>query len=433
MGKRVASTFVCQQCGYQSPAFLGRCPSCQAWNSLVETLEDTRAVRNQRPNPTTSRPVKLAEISNTVLTRQTTGITELDLVLGGGVVPGMVTLLTGEPGIGKSTLLLDLAANWPDPVLYVAGEESASQIKLRAQRLGITSNKIIILEATDVDAITEQVSQLATVSLIIVDSVQTLTTGDLAGMAGTVGQVRECSARLIAAVKPRGIPLFLVGHVTKEGTIAGPKVLEHAVDTIILLEGEKFSPLRLVRSQKNRFGPTDEVGVFEMTEGGFKAADVANLTNLTTLPSGSGSCLTVALEGSRPILVEIQALVTSTPLPNPRRVGAGVSYNRLLTIVAILQKHLNLPLYKEDIYVNVAGGLSVTEPAADLAIALAIISSYRDKPLAPQSLAIGELDLLGHVRPVQNEDKRLKEAKKLGLTHIFSSSNLRTLSQFSHN
>jgi len=357
--------------------------------------------------------VRLSEVKAAQTNRISTGISELDMVLGGGIVPGMAVLLSGEPGIGKSTLLLELASKTNGVVLYVAGEESASQIKIRADRLKIKTENLLVLEETDVDNIIVDEK----VKLLIVDSVQTLTTTDLSGTAGSVGQVRECAARLISKAKQAQVPLFLVGHVTKEGTVAGPKVLEHAVDTILNLEGEKFTSLRLLRTTKNRFGPTDEVGLFEMKDTGL----VATTPTLPENASQAGSCLTVTMEGTRPMVAEIQALVTETPIPNPRRVGSGVDHNRLLTIIAILQKKLTIPLYKDDIYVSVAGGLKISEPGVDLAIALAILSSYRNKPLPPNSLAIGELDLLGQVRKVNSQERRIKEARKLGFTKILSS------------
>lgn len=412
MSKNFA-VFVCQQCGYQSPSFLGKCPNCDSWNSFVEEVSHESHGAHKSHE---AHAVKLSEIKTTQTNRVSTGISELDLVLGGGLVPGMAVLLAGEPGIGKSTLLLQLAEKINGVVLYIAGEESASQIKIRAERLKIKTDNLLILEETNVDLTRSHLdSQGETLRMVIVDSIQTLITGDLSGTAGSVGQVRECAARLINICKSQNIPLFLVGHVTKEGAIAGPKILEHAVDTILNLEGEKYTSLRLLRTTKNRFGPTDEVGLFEMRDTGL----VVTVPKLPETNIQTGSCLTVIMEGTRPLLAEIQALVTNTPLPNPRRVASGLNYNRLQTIIAILQKKFNLPLYKEDIYVSVVGGLKIEEPAADLAIALAILSSYKNKPLENKSLAIGELDLLGNVRPVNSQLRRVKEAKKLGF-HILS-------------
>ncbi|OGG19439.1 DNA repair protein RadA [Candidatus Gottesmanbacteria bacterium RIFCSPHIGHO2_01_FULL_47_48] len=500
MAKR-ETNYVCQQCGYQSPSFLGKCPNCGAWNSLVEEVtlrpgsgqasynvggkkgkQLTTPLRSSRfvlrtPDELSfagraPQVVNLKDIEAAAIQRISTGISELDRVLGGGIVPGMAVLLAGEPGIGKSTLLLELARNFGVPpvsetkshltnlsnltnlVLYVAGEESASQIRLRAERLNVVTEKAIVLEATDVDVVVGVIEQMSNgqssmskklamrneknneneeqtgLGLVIVDSIQTLTTDDLEGPAGSVGQVRECAARLIRTTKQLGLPLFLVGHVTKEGAIAGPKVLEHIVDTILSVEGDRFEGLRIIRTSKNRFGPTDEVGVFQMTDAGLVTADMADLTNLSNLSSLPGSCLTVMMEGTRPMIVEIQALVTSTPLPSPRRVATGVDYNRLLTVIAILQKRLNLPLYKEDVYVSVSCGLKISEPAADVAMALSILSSFRNRALPARSVAIGELDLLGNVRRVSNLERRIKEAKAMKLTNILEPSTLPRLADF---
>lgn len=429
MGK-FTSNYVCQQCGYVSSSFLGKCPNCDSWGSLVETVEQSAKTPANKVIKTATKPIKLTEIKGETLKRLSTAISELDLVLGGGIVPGMAVLVAGEPGIGKSTLLLELAkhlAHASRPVLYIAGEESASQIKIRAERLGVKTENILVLEQTDVDQLKAAIADFPSPALIIVDSIQTLTTQDLSGVAGSVGQVRECAARLINTTKSKNIPLFLIGHVTKEGTIAGPKVLEHIVDTVLNLEGEKMTSLRLVRTSKNRFGPTDEVGVFEMGDSGLQVA--SDLTRF--IPdlgeSKSGSCITVTMEGSRPMIVEIQALTTATPLPAPRRVGSGVDYARLQMIVAVLQKRLNLPLYREDIYVNVSGGLKISEPAVDLPVALAILSSLRNRPLPTKTLAIGELDLLGNIRLVNNLPRRIKEGKKLGFKNILTAETVKSL------
>ena len=450
MGKTI-SNFVCQQCGATSPSFLGRCPNCGEWNSFVEETfnKTTKAKRSGAlaANATkATKPVKLSEIKATQTNRIATGIGELDRVLGGGIVPGMAILVAGEPGIGKSTLLLQLANSiWhvarskdstshepqaTSHVLYVAGEESASQIKIRADRLKIKTENLLILEETDADSVIDNISKIGPIGLIIIDSIQTLTTADLNSTAGSVGQVRECAARLIRMTKASGTPLFLVGHVTKEGAIAGPKVLEHIVDTVLGVEGDRYGGLRLIRTTKNRFGPTDEVGVFQMTDAGLVVVSPEELAQMTKASELPGSCLTITMEGSRPMLSEIQALVTSTPLPSPRRVASGVDYNRLLTIIAVLQKRLNIPLYREDIYVSVSGGLKIEEPAADLAIALAILTSYRNKPLQGNTVAIGELDLLGNVRRVNSLDRRTREARKLGFKNILTVDNLQNLPGF---
>ncbi len=427
---KILSNFVCQQCGYVSPSYLGKCPNCGEWNTLVEQIEvKSQSSKIKSQSQKSKAPVRLIEVEAAATNRIPTGIAEMDRCLGGGVVPGAAILLAGEPGIGKSTLLLELASRWPGSVMYVAGEESAGQIKIRAQRLGIKAENVSLLEETDVDEIVGRLRDLSPLSLVIVDSIQTLTTGDLSGTAGSVGQVRESAGRLISLAKANRMPLFLVGHVTKEGAIAGPKILEHAVDTVLDMEGERTGNLRLLRAVKNRFGATDEVGVFEMKDTGL--SPVTDLNGLVDIHGTEpGSCLTVALEGTRPMVLEVQGLSASTPLPSPRRVANGIDYPRLQMIVAVLQKRLNIPLYKEDIYVNVSGGIKIEEPAADLAVALAILSSFRGKPLPPKTVAFGELDLLGNVRRVNSLEKRLKEAKKLGFTNIVSPENLRSLPNF---
>lgn len=440
---RFSSIYVCQQCGYKTSSFLGKCPECESWNSMVEEVIENQKSKSQdsknQSKISSNTPVDLSKVDQKYLKRCTSGLSEVDRVLGGGIVPGVVVLVSGEPGIGKSTLLLQMAQGLKSKdskVLYVAGEESASQIKIRAQRLGIPGDHIQIFEETDVDNIIDQIGKIQkenNISLLIIDSIQTLTTNDLSGQAGSVGQVRECSGRLTSCVKPVGIPLFLVGHVTKDGTIAGPKVLEHLVDTVLYFEGDRFESLRLLRAVKNRFGPTDEVGVFEMNDAGLKEINDPHqlLVDLKTSDlRSSGSCMTVTMEGTRPVIVEIQSLVTSTPIPNPRRVATGIDHNRLLAIVAVIQKKLNIPLYKEDIYVSVSGGFKIAEPAIDLAIATAIISSYKNKPIQPSTLAIGELDLLGNIRRVNNLDKRIKEAKRLGFKNVLTCENLASIGEY---
>lgn len=381
------------------------------------------------------KPQKLAQIASTRLKRLSSKISELDRVLGSpstgsgraGIVPGSVVLVAGEPGIGKSTLLLQLVAKVGG--LYISGEESLEQLKIRAERLKIKAPKAQFLAETDLDSCLVQIATLKP-KIVIVDSIQALTMPDLEGAAGSVGQVRECTSRLVRLAKREKIPIFLVGHVTKEGAIAGPKVLEHMVDTVIALEGERFGQFRLIRATKNRFGATDEVGVFEMIDSGLK--EVANPSRLfikERVKRVPGSVVVVTMEGTRPVLAEIQALVAPTQLAVPRRVGQGVGYYRLQLISAVLTKRLGLPLATQDIYVNVVGGLKIQEPAADLGIALAIISSFKNIPLDPKTAVFGEIGLLGEIRKVGQAEQRRREAKRLGFTKIISPETATSINQ----
>jgi len=358
------------------------------------------------------KPISLSSIPSRRSARISTKISELDRVLGGGLVPGQVVLIAGEPGIGKSTLLLQLADKIGN-TLYISGEESVGQIKVRADRLGIKSKTLRFLEETDVDA---AVTSFDSEKLAVVDSIQTMATEDLSGLAGSIGQVRECAFRLLRIAKEKNIPLFMVGHVTKEGTVAGPAVLAHIVDTLLWFEGDKSLTLRLLRAVKNRFGPTDEVGIFEMEDKGL--LPVTNIEKIFLSKGNtyvSGSVITSTLQGTRPLLVEIQALVVSSKLPFPKRVAQGIDVRRLELLLAVLIRRCGLPLYEYDVFVNVAGGIKVTEPASDLAICLAIASSFFDKPLPKGSIALGEIGLLGEIREVVAQDKRVKEARRLGL------------------
>lgn len=366
--------------------------------------------------------VKFSQIQGKDVSRIKTGIGELDRVLGGGLVPGSVVLLAGEPGIGKSTLLTQLALKLNQEILYVCGEESPEQIKMRIMRLGKGGEKLSFLPTTDVD---EAIASAGTPKLLIVDSVQTMATTDLTGMAGSVGQVRECSFRLLNLAKSSGIVVFLVGHITKEGAIAGPKILEHLVDTVLYLEGDKRHEFRILRSQKNRFGSVDEVGVFIMTDSGLN--EVANPSDIfleERQKNVPGSCLAVVMEGTRPMLVEIQALVVPSQLAVPRRVGSGIDLKRLQLLTAVLSKRLKLPLGSYDVYINVAGGLNIKEPAADLPICLAIVSSFKNKALNAKLAAFGEVGLLGEVRQVSFAAKRLAEAKKMGYQPLIHKTSL---------
>lgn len=428
---KLRSSFVCQQCGYETPSWYGKCPNCGEWNTLVETVKETgkQGAVDRGQQITGAKPQKLSEVKHIEKNRLKSGFGEFDRVMGGGIVPGSVTLLAGDPGIGKSTLLLHVLAAVGG--LYVSGEESAEQVKLRAKRLGIDGGNISILAETNTESIVGNLSDVSDLGhLVIVDSIQTLNSSDLDGMAGSVGQIRRSTEFLIAAAKTKGVPIIIIGHVTKEGAIAGPKVLEHMVDAVLYLEGERFANARILRTLKNRFGAIEEVGIFEMVEKGL--AEVSNPSALflqDRVKNVPGSSVTVILEGTRPMLVEIQALVVPTQLPVPRRVGSGVDYNRLQLLVAILSKRLNLPLGGFDVFVNVSGGLKIAEPAADLAIALAILSSFKNKPIDPKAAVFGEVGLLGEVRRVGSEERRVKEAKRLGFTTIFSPATLPSLAK----
>lgn len=417
------SKFICQQCGYVSATMMGKCPECGSWNSLVETIE--KETQREKTGGVFVKPQRLSEVKSQKEVRFTTGYEEFDRVLGGGIVPGSVILVSGDPGIGKSTLLLQTIAKTGG--LYVSGEESVAQIKLRAERLGVKSEKILLLSETDVDNIVETIRG-GVGGVVIIDSIQTMETLDLTGASGSVGQVRECAFRLQKTAKELGIALFIVGHVTKEGAIAGPKVLEHLVDTVLYLEGERFHAFRILRSVKNRFGPTDEVGVFEMKDLGMD--EVKNPSDMfleERVKNVAGSCVVCTMEGTRPVMVEVQALVIPTSLVIPRRVGSGVDYGRLALLTGVIQKRLGLPLHTTDVFVNVAGGFKLSEPAVDLAVCLSIVSSFKNKPIDSKTAVFGEVGLLGELRRVSQAEKRTKEAKKLGFLTIISPEKYKSL------
>jgi len=414
--------FVCQQCGNEFSGWHGQCPSCFEWETLVEVNVSklTPTTRNRNNN---TKAISLAKTVNKKNARVPTGLSELDRVLGGGLVGGHVVLLAGEPGIGKSTILLQVADKLPtnQTVLYVCGEESPEQIKLRADRLKVKGSNINLYPETNIESILDTISTNPNTNLVIVDSVQTLWSESLTGVPGSIGQVRSCSQKLIEAAKRLSVPVILVGQVTKEGTVAGPKVLEHAVDTVLYLEGERLEELRLLRSFKNRFGTIDELAVFKMGENGMEeVVDASKMFLDEDIVSAPGAVLCPVIAGARVLLVEIQSLVVSSKIPNPRRVSQGFSRSRLEMIAAILQKHLRIPLYQYDIFINVSGGLKIEDPAADLAVALSIYSSIKNKALPNKSCALGELTLLAGIRPVLQQQKRLREAKRLGMSKVYS-------------
>jgi DNA repair protein RadA/Sms len=406
---------------------------------LVETVVSrTKTGFGRGKTGLAKKPIRLSEVKGRDVARKKTGIREFDRVLGGGMVPGSVVLLAGEPGIGKSTLLTQLGlqlSRQKTTILYVCGEASPEQIKMRIDRLGAegksktASSNLLFLAETDADAAIETVRQMKLKpGLVIIDSIQTMQTQDLSGMAGSVGQVRECSYRLLNLAKKLAIPVFLVGHVTKEGAIAGPKVLEHLVDTVLYLEGDKRHQFRILRAQKNRFGSVDEVGVFMMSDQGLTEIDNPSDVFLEERQKRvPGSCVVMAMEGTRPVLVEVQGLVVASQLAVPRRVGTGVDQRRLQLLVAVLSKRCRLPLGKMDVYVNVAGGLRLVEPAVDLGVCLAIASSLKNKPLPDKSAAVGEVGLLGEIRKVSFLAKRIQEGKKLGYRRIIGPEQVKTL------
>jgi DNA repair protein RadA/Sms len=409
--------YVCQNCGNESPKWLGRCPDCNEWNTYVESL--VSPAPKAALSSSTTQVQELSRLPANSVPRLALPLAEFNRVLGGGIVPGSMVLISGDPGIGKSTLLLEVAgmiAERVGRVLYVSGEESAHQIKLRADRLGLRGEGLFLLPETDLQSIIERGQEIAP-RLVIIDSIQTVHSSDLSAAAGSIGQVRECTQRLMRWAKSSNIPIFIVGHVTKDGSIAGPNTLEHIVDVVLYLEGERYSSYRLLRGAKNRFGSTDEVGVFEMRDRGL--VEVANPSQvfLSQRSEGAvGSVIVPTIEGTRPLLVEIQALTSPTAFGLPRRNANGVDYNRLLMITAVLTKRARLSLGTQDIITNVAGGIKVNEPAADLAIALAIASSFKNARVEPGLVVIGEIGLSGELRAVSQLEKRLAEAAKLGFT-----------------
>jgi DNA repair protein RadA/Sms len=420
---RIQSRFVCQSCGAAVPRWEGQCRSCGEWNTLVETV--VRDQPRHRPVAVTgaAAPVALSQAAEAgEEVRRPVGIGELDRVLGGGLVAGSVVLLGGEPGIGKSTLLLQAAAGIARgaSVLYATGEESVAQVRLRAGRLGLTSgpaaDRIRVVAETSVGRIVD-LARAEPTGMLVVDSVQTVASDELDGPPGSVGQVREAALRLMELAKADGVPVVLVGHVTKDGTLAGPKTLEHLVDVVLSVEGDRTGGLRLVRATKNRYGSTEEVGVFEMAEQGLvEVADPARAFLADHDGPAPGSVVAPVLEGSRPLLVEVQALVAPSGAPSPRRTASGIDSNRLALLVAVLGRRAGIGLSGHDVYANLAGGLTVGEPGLDLPLALALASSLRDRPLHPGTVAIGEVGLLGELRPVGGLDRRLREAARLGFT-----------------
>lgn len=415
---KTKTIYTCKSCGSQSPRWLGKCPDCGEWDSFIEEISESNPAPATLKIYSATSTYKLNEISSEKEIRFSSGMEELDRVLGGGIVEGSLVLVGGEPGIGKSTLLLQICQNITGDVLYVSGEESASQIKLRAKRLNVDSQSISLLCTTDLDNIILTLNAKQP-KVAIIDSVQTISKEQMSSAPGTVSQIKEVCSSLIKIAKNTGITIFIVGHVTKEGAIAGPKILEHMVDCVLYFEGDNNHVFRLLRAVKNRFGSTNEVGVFKMEDYGLEEVTNPSLSLLEDKDIlSSGNCITCTIEGTRPFLTEIQALVTPTFFPVPRRTASGIDYNRMVLLMAVLEKRLNISLNNYDAYINIAGGMRITEPAADLGISLAIYSNYKDIILPNDFAAFGEIGLSGEIRPVSMIDTRIKEAKKLGIKKI---------------
>lgn len=418
MAKGKTSVFFCQSCGYESSKWMGQCPGCKEWNTFVEEIIDKKqGAKSKQITPGAVKISRVSEISVEEQSRMSTGFLELDRVLGGGIVPGSLVLVGGDPGIGKSTLLLQVCQNLSktqEKILYISGEESLQQIKLRAERMGDFTEALAILCETSLDIIQEVIRQEKP-KVVIIDSIQTMYNENVSSAPGSVSQVRESTSVLMQIAKGMGISIFIVGHVTKEGVVAGPRVLEHMVDTVLYFEGDRYAAYRILRGVKNRFGSTNEIGVFEMRDTGLQ--EVANPSEymLSGKPKGaSGSVVACSVEGSRPILLEIQALVCRSNLGIPRRTAAGTDINRVNLLMAVLEKRLGLSLSSCDAYINIAGGIRMNEPAVDLGIVLAVISSYKDKAIEEEVICFGEVGLSGEVRAVSMAKQRVAEAKKLG-------------------
>ncbi|MBC7757053.1 MAG: DNA repair protein RadA [Bdellovibrio sp.] len=420
---KAKTIYSCTECGASEPKWQGQCPSCMAWNSLVESIEESGTSTNRYANKfeglaASSQLQKLSSIKAADIERTPTGITEFDRVLGGGLVEGGVVLIGGDPGIGKSTLLLQVLCHLGKSAqgIYVSGEESPQQIAMRAKRLGLDASNVELLAEINLEKILATL-QTHKPNIAVIDSIQTVYSEALQSAPGSVAQVRECSAQLTRLAKQLGITVILVGHVTKEGTLAGPRVLEHIVDTVLYFEGDQNSAFRLIRAFKNRFGAVNELGVFAMTEHGLR--EVANPSALfLSHHEGqvAGSCITVTMEGTRPLLIEIQALVDESHAPSPKRLATGLEQNRLAMLLAVLNRHAGIPCFDQDVFINAVGGVKIAEPAVDLAVILSIVSSLKNKPLDNKLIVFGEVGLAGEVRPVQGGQMRLKEAAKLGFT-----------------
>lgn len=425
MSKR-KTIYVCQECGYESLRWMGKCTNCDTWNSLVEEVKQPKKQRHASLTNKSTKPIKINEVKTETGARLTTEIGEFDRVLGGGIVAGSLVLIGGDPGIGKSTLLLQISsqiARKKLPILYVSGEESTEQTKLRADRLNIKEDSLYILAETNLHDITPFIKELKP-ACVVIDSIQTMFKEEITSAPGSVSQVRECTMELMKVAKTNGIPIFIVGHVTKEGAIAGPRMLEHMVDVVLYFEGERHHTYRIVRGVKNRFGSTNEMGIFEMKERGLEEVLNPSEIFLEERSGGaSGSTVVASMEGTRPVLVEIQALISPSSFGNPRRMATGIDSNRVPLLMAVLEKRVGLMLQNQDAYIKVAGGVKLDEPAIDLAIAISIASSFRDQPTNPEDIFIGEVGLTGEIRRVSRIEQRVQEAAKLGFKRVICSVN----------
>lgn len=426
MAKR-KTTYVCQECGYESPRWMGKCPGCHKWNTLVEeliTTSSSRHVLGSQSIQTKSKPEKITTIETEKEMRLLTSMKEFNRVLGGGIVPGSLVLIGGDPGIGKSTLLLQVSGQLAQkqlPVLYISGEESAQQTKLRADRLEIAEDLLYVLAETNLLDIASQIEKLKP-SFVVIDSIQTIFREEVSSAPGSVSQVRECTGELMRIAKTNGIPICIVGHVTKEGAIAGPRMLEHMVDAVLYFEGDRHHTYRILRGVKNRFGSTNEMGIFEMKELGLQEVLNPSEIFLEERSQGTaGSTVVASMEGTRPVLVEIQALISPSSFGNPRRMATGIDSNRVPLLMAVLEKRVGLMLQNQDAYIKVAGGVKLDEPAIDLAIAISIASSFRDQPTNPDDIFIGEVGLTGEIRRVSRIEQRVQEAAKLGFKRVICS------------
>ena len=419
------TVYVCSECGYETPRWLGRCPDCGSWNTLTEQ-ESAPALRLEekklkRAPGNDAEALRIDRIPDETIARRSCGIGELDRVLGGGVVDGSLILVGGDPGIGKSTLLTQVCANMANDgacVLYVSGEESARQIKMRANRLGAGGTGFYVLSENDMNTVEKRMEQLSP-TVMIVDSIQTMYRPEIASAPGSVSQVRECASMLMRLAKVSGCSVFLVGHVTKEGSLAGPRVLEHMVDAVLYFEGDRQHHYRLLRAVKNRFGSVNELGMFEMaSEGMIEVTNASEALLSERAHDASGCVVMAALEGSRPLLTDVQALVATTVFGNPRRMASGIDQGRLALLLAVMEKRANFRLYDKDVYINIAGGMTLNEPAADLALCAAIASSFRNRPIEPNWAVMGEIGLAGEVRAVSQAERRAAECARLGFKHI---------------